>query len=172
MSRLSELQELYDYDAWANRRVREAAARLTPEQWTRELGGSFPTVRDTLAHILAAEWIWLARWRGTSPTGWPAEWDVSDPAKLEARWTEVERDLAGFVAGVGEDDLDRVLAYRSTKGEPFVSPLHQMLRHVVNHSTYHRGQVVHMLRQLGAEAVSTDLILFYRERAATTPAAG
>jgi uncharacterized damage-inducible protein DinB len=166
VSRLGELRELYDYDAWANRRVLEAVSRLSPEQLTREMGGSFPGVLATLAHVLGAEWLWLARWRGTSPTALPADGVVGDLAALEARWMEVERDLAGFLAGLREDDLDRVVAYHTLKGDPFEAPLHQMLRHVVNHSTYHRGQVVHMLRQLGAEGVSTDLIRFYLERAA------
>jgi uncharacterized damage-inducible protein DinB len=169
---LHELQELYEYNAWANRRLLAAAARLTPEQLTREMGGSFPSVLETLVHILSAEWIWLSRWRGVSPTGWPAEWKITGHAALEARWGEVEREQAAFLSTLDEDALGRIIEYRNISGDPFAAPMSQMLRHVVNHSTYHRGQITHMLRQLGAETMATDLILFYRERerAAAVPA--
>lgn len=165
MKRVDEIRELFAYNRWANRRVLDAAARLSPEQLSRDLGSSFPSVRETLAHVLGGEWIWLSRWRGTSPPGFPESWDLSSLEAARARWAEVEADQRAFVDGLDEDALDRVVAYRDTRGTPYENPLGQLLRHVVNHSTYHRGQVITLLRQLGAEAVATDLVVYLRERA-------
>jgi len=70
-----------------------------------------------------------------------------------------------YVTGLGPADLDRIVEF-SRAGKQTSGPLWTMLQHVANHSTYHRGQITTMLRQLGARAVGTDLIAFYRERAA------
>lgn len=165
---IDEIRELYAYNRWANRRLLDAASRLSPEAFTRDLGSSFPSVGDTLAHIVAAEWVWLERWRGRSPTGPPDAWDLSTPGTLRAAWEEVDRNRQAFLVELTEAASGREIAYRTTSGQPFEQPLGQMLRHVVNHSSYHRGQVVTMLRQLGAEPPPTDLILFYRERVTPT----
>lgn len=160
---IEHIRDLYAYDRWANRRILDAAERLPHQDFVRDLGSSFGSVRDTLVHVLGAEWVWLRRWQGTSPTGLPP-WDLDTTGDLRTRWSEVEGEVQSFVGGLVEQDLDRRVAYRNTKGEPFESTMIQMLRHVVNHSTYHRGQVVTLLRQLGADAPTTDLILYDRER--------
>ena len=161
---IEEVRELYAYNRWANDRILEAVAMLDAEAFGRDLGSSFPSVRDTLVHVLGAEWVWLSRWQGTSPTGLPGGWKLTTLAEVRSRWAEVTRDQLAFVAGLKEADLTVAVSYRNTRGESFTNTMGQMLRHVVNHSSYHRGQVVTMLRQLGAEAVSTDLIKFYREQ--------
>ena len=162
MTRIDEIRQLYEFNRWANHRMLEAAGTLPAEQFTRDLGSSFPSVRDTLAHMLSAEWIWLARLHGSSPTGGPEGWATSALEQLKRHWADVEREQAAFLAGLAESRLDEVLDYRNTAGKPFREPLWQILRHVVNHSTYHRGQVTTMLRQLGASPPATDLILFFR----------
>lgn len=160
---IEDVHLLYDYNSWANRRVLDACAELTPEQFTRNLGSSYPSVRDTLTHIMFVEWLWLERWHGRSPTG-PPSGEFPDLASIRARWQTIESDLLKFVRAVSASDLERVVTYRNTKGNPFLSPMWQMLQHVVNHGTYHRGQVTTMLRQLDATPVATDLIAFYREQ--------
>jgi uncharacterized damage-inducible protein DinB len=161
---IPEITELYAFNRWANGRVLGAVEALDAEQLDRDLGSSFPSVRGTLTHALGAEWIWLRRWKGTSPTGLPADWDLATLDAIRGRWAEVEREQAEFVDALGPADLERVVEYRNTKGDPFASRMGDMLRHVVNHSTYHRGQVITMLRQLGAAGVTTDFILYCRER--------
>jgi uncharacterized damage-inducible protein DinB len=158
-------QTLFAYDAWANARTLDACAALTSEQLLRDLGSSFRSVRDTLAHILGAQWIWLERFHGRPAGAMPAAESYSDFAALRARWSEVERDLLAYVGALRAADLGGTLEYRTPKGTAFHNPLWQSLQHLANHGTYHRGQVAAMLRQLGAQAVSTDLIAFYRERA-------
>lgn len=160
---LDELRELYDYNRWANHRILGAASALSREELERDLASSFPSVLATLVHVLAAEWVWLSRWRGHSPSALP-DWDLSSLDALRAKWDEVERDQRSFLADLDEETLMRRLPYRNTRGEPFEQPLWQLMRHVVNHSSYHRGQVVTLLRQLGSRAVATDLVLYYRER--------
>jgi len=163
---LPALRLLYDYNAWANHRVLEACAALAPEQFTRDLGSSFPSVRDTLAHILGGEWIWLERWQGRSPKSLPTAADYPVLASLKKRWEEIGGNLLAFVGGLTADEILAVNEYKTLTAGTFTSPLWRMLQHLANHGTYHRGQVTTMLRQLGATAVGTDLITFYRERAA------
>jgi uncharacterized damage-inducible protein DinB len=157
---------LFEYNQWANRRTLGACEGLTLEQFTRGLNSSFSSVRDTLAHIYGAEWIWLERFAGRSPMSLPAASDFPDWATVRTRVEEIDAALLEYVTGLGAADLDRVVEF-SRAGKPTSGPLWSMLQHVANHSTYHRGQITTMLRQLGAKAVSTDLIGFYRERAAS-----
>lgn len=161
---LEEIRELYDYNRWANHRALEATAALDQDQLTRDLGNSFPSVRDTLVHVLSAEWVWLSRWNGTSPTAFPESAGLDTHERIRARWSELEGEFATFLAALTEARLSEVLEYRNTKGEPYAEPLWQLMRHVVNHSTYHRGQITTMLRQLGAMPASTDLIRYFREK--------
>jgi uncharacterized damage-inducible protein DinB len=158
--KVEEIKQLFDYSEWANAQMLDAAARLTAEEFTRDLGNSFPSVRDTLAHVLFAEWVWLRRWKGESPRGWQGASEFADAASLRAELSAVASERAELIAGLADDALARVVAYTNTKGEEWRYTLGSMMRHVVNHSTYHRGQVATMMRQLGAHAPSTDLLLY------------
>ena len=160
------VRTLYAYDAWANRRMLDACAALVPEQFTRDLGSSFRSVRDTMAHIMGAEWLWFERFQGRTPGGLPSADQFADLASLRARWTQFEAELLSYVNGLSAADLERSFDYKDLKGNPHSNMLWQTLQHLANHGTYHRGQVTTLLRQLGAKPVGTDLIGFYRERAA------
>lgn len=164
---LRELQVLLAYHYWARDRLLEAVEALTPEQFTKDLGSSFKSVRDTLSHIYFAEWIWYARWMGNSPTAaLPADM-FPNLGTLRRAWNEHENKVRAFVDGLGDEGLSRVIEYRLLNGTPGASAVWHMVQHVVNHASYHRGQVATMLRQLGAApAKSMDLITYYRERGA------
>lgn len=155
-----DFRYLYDYNRWANDRVIEAASKLSGEQFVRDLQSSHRSVRDTLAHILAAEWIWVERWKGVSPKALLNSAEFQSVESLKSRWAEVDRNYEDFLKGVTEDSLPEVISYTNTKGEEWSYPLWQMFQHVMNHSTYHRGQVVTMLRQLGAEVNAVDLLIY------------
>lgn len=160
------LQLLVDFHYWARDRMLLAVEPLTPEQYARPMGNSFSSVRDTLNHIYHAEWIWYSRWNGVSPTAFPSPDDLPDLAALRAQWTDLERNLRAFLQNGGASGLAKVIDYKLMSGKEGASPLWQVVAHVVNHATYHRGQVTTMLRQLGATpAQSTDMITFFRERA-------
>jgi uncharacterized damage-inducible protein DinB len=167
---VEDFRFLYVYNSWANHRTLDSCAALSPEQFTRDLGSSFRSVRDTLAHIYGAEWIWLERWHGRIPSALPSAADFPDLDSVRSRWAQHEAKLDPFIASLAPSGLERVVKYRNTEGTPFEGPLWPMLQHVVNHSTYHRGQIATLLRQLGAKPVSTDLIVFHRERATSVSA--
>jgi uncharacterized damage-inducible protein DinB len=160
-----DLQTLLDYHYWARDRVLAALEALTPEQYSRDMGSSFRSVRDTVVHIYSADWIWFRRWQGESPAALIKADTFADLAGLRDAWQVLEGQVRAHVAGLGADEIDRVTEYRLLNGQPGASPFWQMLQHVVNHGTYHRGQLTTMLRQIGAAPPkSLDLIAFYRER--------
>jgi uncharacterized damage-inducible protein DinB len=161
---------LYEYNSWANRRSLDACSTLSDEQFTRDIGSSFRSVRDTLSHVCEVEWLWLERWHGRSASSLRPASDFPTLESLRRRWQEVETGLIGYVDALKAEDIARVIEHKTTKGVPQAAPLWQMLQHLVNHGTYHRGQVATMLRQLGVTPNSSDLIFFYRERAAKASA--
>lgn len=159
-----DLQDLVEFNYWARDRMLESVAGLSPEEFTRPMGNSFSSVRDTLAHLYFAEWVWYWRWQGVSPGRAPSAEDFPDLATLKAAWRELETKLREFVGGLDDVRVNDEIEYRQLNGQVFRSPIWQMVQHVVNHGSYHRGQVTTLLRQLGGTPAKTDLIAFYRER--------
>ena len=142
----------------------DALASLTPEQWTRDLGSSLKSVRDTAVHLAGAEWLYLSRFKRTSPT---ANWDPCEfhtPEVLREKWAPVAAELAAFAGSQTEESLRVPLSYRNLKGEAVNIPLGIAVLQVTSHSTYHRGQVTTLLRQLGVQPHPTDLVLYWSER--------
>jgi uncharacterized damage-inducible protein DinB len=161
---LSELRTLVDYHYWAGDRLLEAVARLTPEQFTRKIESSFPSVRETLVHLCGADWIWVSRWEGQSPTALPNVRELTDLEAIRTAWSEQQRRVRAVLDTLGEDGVMRPMQYRAMDGRSFEQPFYQMLQHVVNHGSYHRGQVTMMLRQLAATPPKPmDLAAFHRE---------
>ena len=159
-----EIRSLFEYNAWANRRSLAAAEKLNAEQFTKSMASSFSSVRDTLAHIYGAEWIWLERFQGRSPSALPDVNIFADVRTLRGTWSIHEERLLVFVAGLSQADLDRTMEYKTLKFGVYSNPMWQSMMHLVNHGTYHRGQVTTLLRQLGAQPILLDLMHFYRER--------
>jgi uncharacterized damage-inducible protein DinB len=155
---LQDLHTLLDYNYWARDRMLEALEQLSTEQFTRDVGGSFAS-----AHMLGAEIVWYMRWQGESPGVMPKPDRFADLAALRAEWREHEAKMRAFLGSLGQGDVERVYAYKLTTGPTGESPFWQMLQHLVNHGTYHRGQVTTLLRQMGVKPPqSTDMIGFYR----------
>lgn len=159
---LAEVLELFAYNAWANRRMFAAAALLPEDQYVSDLKSSHGGVHGTLAHIVWAEHLWLNRWLAKPNPAVPQGRDLTSVAAVRARWEEVEAERARFVGSLAEARLDDTVRVKPTSGGEYLHSYRQMFRHFVTHSAYHRGQVVTMLRQLGATPPSTDLILYYR----------
>ena len=154
----------FEYDRWANARMLGVVAGISPEAFRKDLGSSFGSIRNTAVHIVSAEWAWLERWNGTSPKQMLDPAGFPDVAALRARWAQVEQDLKNFLRALTPERFEADLDYFNLQGEAVTLPLWQLMLHMVNHSSYHRGQVTAMLRQLGAKPVATDLIGFYREQ--------
>jgi len=161
---LADLQLLLDYHYWARDRMIAALELLTPEQYDRDLGNSFKSIRATAVHVYAAEVAWCLRWHGTSPPALLSVDEFPDVATLRSAWAEHEQKMRTFIAAQGEEGIARVIDYRTFAGVAGRNSVRAMLPHIVNHGSYHRGQITTMLRQIGATPPkSMDLIGFYRE---------
>lgn len=165
-----DIQVLFAYDRWANNRTLLAASALSVEEFVRDLGGSYPSVRDVLVHIIGGEWIWLAYWK--EPPATPASLaelvarrgvlfnpdTLPDLATVQSRWAEVEKEQIEFVNRLTDELLQQMLPFRATHVK-----LAHLMQHMANHSTYHRGQIALMMRQLHATPVATDFHEFLVE---------
>jgi uncharacterized damage-inducible protein DinB len=160
---VADIQELYRYNQWANDRAFEAASGLTLEEFTRDLKNSYPSVRDTLTHIVWAEWIWLQRWKGTSVQHRFDAAEFPDVYALNTRWVELKTEQRAFIESVTVERLGEVVEYVNLQGQTWRYRLWRQMYHVVNHSTYHRGQLTTMLRQLGTVPIPTDFLVFHDE---------
>ena len=156
---LEAIRDLYAYSDWANARILETAEQLTLEQYTTA-GDGCDSIRDTLVHTAAVQWLWLERWREMSPPGlWdPAEFP--DVAALRARWAEVEEATSAYIAGLREPDLPRVVSYVNFQGGTWSYPLWQQLLHQVNHATQHRSEAALLLTRLGYSPGWLDLLVY------------
>jgi uncharacterized damage-inducible protein DinB len=157
---IGEARDLVAYNKWANALVFEAAAAVSEERLRQVIPSSFPSLGATLAHIVSTEWLWLRRWLGESPNGLPEWVAAADLPELRSRLTALERERDVFVANLADADLDRPLAYRTLAGQPHEDRLSDVVRHVVNHATYHRGQAATQFRQLGIAPPGTDFIAY------------
>ena len=161
---IDDLKELYAYNGWANERVRDSIQDLDPEVFQRDLGASFGSLQGTVAHLVSAQRNWLRRWKGQSASR-PLPFEAfASPEEANRRWVEVDRALAGFVDGLDDGGLEQSIGLTTPRGRSYSSPLWRAMLHVVNHSSYHRGQIAAMLRQVGATPQGTDLMLYYREQ--------
>jgi len=162
-----ELQALLDYHYWARDRVLDAIAPLTHEQLTGDRGNSFPSIQATIAHLVGADWVWCQRWEGDSPTALPPVSELPTFEAARAAWRDEEQRIRALVARLGEDGIQQPIEYSRFDGKREALPFWQMFQHLVNHGSYHRGQITTMLRQLGMSPPKPmDLIAFYRERVA------
>jgi uncharacterized damage-inducible protein DinB len=162
---LQDLTTMIDYHYWARDRLLEAIEGLSADQYSKDLGSSFRSIRETVVHMYAAEWAWYSRWQGTSPAALLSSERYPDVAAIRHAWAENESNVRAFTHGLGESGIATVIEYRLLNGSHGASPFWQMLQHVVNHASYHRGQVTTMLRQLGAPPPKPmDMIAFHRVR--------
>lgn len=160
-----DLHLLIDYNYWGRDRILAAVAAITQEQFLRPMGNSFGSIRDTLAHICGAERVWITRLKGEAPMGLPASDRIPDLESLRREWAALEAAMRDLLAGWTQESIERTIDYRDLRGNPQSDPVWQVIQHLVNHCTYHRGQIVTLLRQMdAAPPASMDLITFYRER--------
>jgi uncharacterized damage-inducible protein DinB len=159
---LHDIRRLYAYDAWANARMIDCIRALSEEQFTRRIDSSFPSIRETLAHIVMAEWLWLRRWTGENPTANPDWMEEPSLDTLVVQLQAIESERTELLARLSDEDLANDHPYRAMDGSPFSTDLGGQMAHVANHSTYHRGQLTTMLRQVGATPPATDLSFYIR----------
>jgi uncharacterized damage-inducible protein DinB len=151
-----------DYHAWASRRLLDTAGQLTPGELARDFKTSDKNVLETLAHVFGADRIWLARVGGVSPTTLLAPEDRHLGVLIE-QWPALQQRWKEWAAPQSDQSVQASIPYRDLKGNAWEQPLWQILLHVVNHGTHHRGQVSGFLRAMGHNPPPLDLIAFYRE---------
>jgi len=128
----------------------------------RKLESSFPNIHATLGHIGMAEWVWLRRWKGESPTQRPW-WDEAPGLEtVVENMQAVESERRTYLHSIKDEDLGNGLTYTMMSGKTYTTRLADLFTHVANHSTYHRGQLTTMLRQVGATPPATDMIVYVR----------
>jgi uncharacterized damage-inducible protein DinB len=161
---VKDLEDLYDYGYWANKRLLQAVSQLTPEQFTQAVAGSYGSIRNTLVHVLSAEWGWLSRCGG--PERGPALKPTDYPSveSVVHTWGKVEGYVGAFLSRLKDEDLVRHEEYLNPRGERRSMPLGEMMQHAANHGVHHRGQVALLLRLLGHVPGDFDLIYYYAER--------
>ena len=164
---IQDIKRLFDYTEWANELAMAAAKQLPEEDILRDVCVSHQSILGTLVHMAGAEWIWLERWHGRSPakaeawSKWTTE-SCRDLATLSERWSDIVQRRADLLTKLDDDRLAAELPFKLLSGDASSMPLIDQMQHVVNHATMHRGQIVSMIRQLGIDPPSTDLIFFLR----------
>jgi uncharacterized damage-inducible protein DinB len=150
-----------DYSAWANQRLMDVAAKLSHEELMRDFQTADKTVLDTLVHIYAADRIWLARVLGEARSTF-ADPEDRDLTLLQTEWPALHERWKLWLRDFGDGDQARIISYKDMKGKPYSQPVWQILLHVVNHGTHHRGQVSGFIRMMGQTPPPLDLIAYYR----------
>ena len=153
----------YEYHYWANARILRTAANLSEAQFNATVLPNHNSLRGTLVHTLGAEWIWLSRWRGTSPAAGLRTEDFPTLDVIRERWHQEEQAMRAFLAAQSDDDLQRIASYTNLKGKAFAYPLWQLMAHVVNHGTQHRSEAAAMLTELGHSPGDMDMTVFMLE---------
>jgi uncharacterized damage-inducible protein DinB len=161
---VKDLQGLYEYSYWANRHLFDVISKLTPDEFTQSVGGSFGSIRNTLVHILSAEWGWLSRCGGPDRGPRLNGADYPTLESVTVTWRNVEGYVRDFLANLKEEDITRNAEYLNDAGEKRAMPLGELMQHAAAHGVHHRGQVAMMLRLLGHTPGNFDMLFYYAEK--------
>lgn len=157
-----DLLDLVAYSEWATARLVEALRKLPDAARHRRDDSAFGSLHGTVTHLVAAEWIWLERWQGRSPGSPPAWVGEASFEELLRHLETIERARRAHLDALKPAELATPIRYRTFAGVDAANPIGELIRHVVNHSTYHRGQIAMRIRQLGDQPPSTDYIAWLR----------
>jgi uncharacterized damage-inducible protein DinB len=157
------LEELYEYNSWANKRYLAVAATLTEEQLFRKQGHSWESVHALFVHMLSSERMWPQRWRGEKGEFLEAK-DFPTVASIRQSWVGVEKDLRAFLAGQTEQSLVRTVSYTNPKGETFTLPLWQMVVQPPNHNTHHRGELAAMFALMDIPHPEEEMVQYFLDK--------
>jgi uncharacterized damage-inducible protein DinB len=155
------IQQACDYSYWANRRYLAVADGLTDDQLHRKQGHSWGDVHSVLVHMMSSESRWLSRWNGVSLKSHLDPTDFPTTAAIREAWSRIEAEMRDFLERQSEEDLLRPLAYTNFQGQPFTVPLWQMLMHVTNHGTHHRGELAAMFAIMNVPHPEEEVIQYF-----------
>jgi uncharacterized damage-inducible protein DinB len=160
---LDHLKTLYDYSYWANRKLFAVVSQLSPEEFTRDVGGSYGSVRNTLVHMLSAEWGWLDRCGGTARGPKLNSADYPTAESVITAWSRVESYVREFLSKLTDEDVTRNVEFSIEAGSKHSMPIGELMHHAANHAVHHRGQVALLLRMLGYSPGNVDILFYYGE---------
>jgi uncharacterized damage-inducible protein DinB len=155
------LKQMYDYTYWANKRYVAVAEGLSEEQLHRKQGHSWDSVHGVLLHMLSSETRWLMRWGGEAPRGHLAPEDFPTLATVIEKWASVEKELRDFLEAQTEESLEEVRPYINFQGERFQLPLWQMMAHIINHETHHRGELAAMFALMNVPHAEEEVVQYF-----------
>ena len=164
MTMLPFFNHAYEFHYWANERILRTAANLSEAQLVTRVFPNHNGLCGTLVHTMSAEWLWLQRWRGTSPKSSWREEDFPTLESIRERWHQQEQDMREFLAAQHDEDLHHVIHYTRLNGTALAFPLWQLMAHVVNHGTQHRAEAAAMLTELGHSPGDMDMVLYLQEK--------
>lgn len=156
---MTDLIKLLDFNTWANTLVAERVQQLPPELFTRHTGGSFPSIQATMRHMLEADWRRLNRWKGHPKVSIPDHWQTEDATSLINIWFPILAEMKPAIHHWPSLGFEQVAIVTQNNLSLSMS-LADSVFHTINHGSYHRGQVINMLRVLGQEAVQTDYLIY------------
>ena len=158
------LQQYAAYNIWANKKITETANQLSEEQINKGIVSSFPSVYKTVLHLMEVENVWWERLQlveNTTLSGW----FTGDFDELSKKLLGLSQHWHDWIQNTNDVNISHVFAYQNSKKEQFKQPVYEMLLHLFNHQTFHRGQLVTMFRQLGLDKIPpTDFIVFSRSK--------
>lgn len=161
---VQDLETLYDYNYWANKKILSVISRLTPEEFTRPVAGGYGSVRDTMVHLLSTEWGWLSRCGGHERGERLDADDYPTVESLITDWENVEQHTRDFLSHLDDKDLNRNVEYPGKEDKNRSMPLGELLHHSIIHGAHHRGQIALLLRELGYAPGSFDILFYYAEK--------
>ncbi|HEX6223261.1 MAG TPA: DinB family protein [Chryseolinea sp.] len=150
--------KLVEYNIWAHRLIGKQIESMPSALFVKDHGGSFGSVKATIIHLLESDWLWIKRFNGIPLADLPA-WHFEEAADVYKEWKPVQDEMLKFAAREA-GNLTQKISFITRKGVPYESPLEDLLVHITNHGTYHRGQLTHMIRVAGLQPVSTDYFLY------------
>jgi uncharacterized damage-inducible protein DinB len=161
---VKDLETLYDYGYWADRKLFDVISHIPPEQFTQSVGGALGSIRNTFVHIMSAEWGWLERCGGPKRGPKLNANDYPTVESVRETWNKIEQHTRKFLSELNDDDIGRNAEYLNDKGEKRAMPLGELMQHAANHGTHHRGQVAMILRLLDHTPGNFDILFYYAEK--------
>lgn len=159
---VSDIRLLLEFNFWANAKMLQSLESVPEEKLYEDLKSSFGGIHATLVHMCGAEDIWLQRLTNVTPAVYMKKESYPAIGAVRIKWKEVDEGYKKYLSALTEDELARDFEITTQKGDRFSQKVRESLQHLVNHSSYHRGQITTMLRQIGGTPVGTDMITFYR----------
>lgn len=167
-SALTQLREMYAYMNWADNRILDAAGTVSDEGFRREQNISAGSIHKMLLHSLGAQWLWLGRWQGDSSRTFPTPEDLPTLEAIRKRYAEVQQAVAAFVEAQTDESVQKRIDY-IRNGRPHNNVLLHVMCHLVDHSTYHRGQINSMIKLVGGRSADVGYITYRRVQEGQTP---